>query len=109
MTKKQANTESNTMLNKKVNTNLEGKVSGYIVWRQDWEESELGWGVRPDGYSLHLTQEQAKRFAKEYWSTMPRDVPSEYSRESGSPYKTLVNNKTYEEITTSRYGVRKWR
>ena len=34
---------------------------------QYWEESERGWGVRPDGCSLHLTEADRKQFIKEYW------------------------------------------
>ncbi len=92
-------------MTERIETDLEGKVEGYIVWRQDWEESERDWGVRPDGYSLHLTTEDATAFAREYWKRMPREVPDEYSRESGRPYKTLVGKKVYSEVKASRNGV----
>ena len=50
------------------------------VWCQLWEESEKGWGVRPDGYSLHSNQEDVKKYIKEYWDGMPKQTPDEYSR-----------------------------
>ncbi len=54
---------------------------------QKWEETESGWGVRPDGYSLHLSEEDRKEFVKQYWASMPAGpAPDEYSRESGSAY-----------------------
>lgn len=78
------------------------------VYRLDWEESEKGWGERPDGYSLHLTNEDVKEFVKEYWNTMPDEVPEEYSRPFGSPYVINVDNTTYETIKTSRNGIRRY-
>lgn len=50
---------------------------------QKWEESEEGWGVRPDGFSLHLTKEGLKRYINEYWDSMPEEIPAEYSRPCG--------------------------
>ena len=41
------------------------------VIKQLWEESERGWGIRPDGYSLHLNNEDRKQFIKEYWALLP--------------------------------------
>lgn len=98
---------------KRINTDLEGKVSGYAVWRQDWDESEAGWGIRPDGYSLHLTNEQAKAYVAAYWREEKERnpsgaVPHEYSRECGDPYKVLVDKKTYEEIKASKGGIREY-
>jgi len=97
----------------RVNTTLEGKVSGYAVWCQEWEESERGWGVRPDGYSLHLTSEQAKTYVDEYWREEKKSnpsgrVPEEYSRECGAPYKIIVDKKTYDTIKASKSGVREY-
>lgn len=80
------------------------------VVRQDWMESERGWGQRPDGYSLHRTAEDCKRFIKEYWSRMPpRDQfgnpPDEYSFPSGEPFVVDVDQKTYDEVCASDCGV----
>lgn len=55
------------------------------VVKQNWEESELGWGVRPDGYSLHLNAEDRNSFVTEYWDRMPNETPVEYSRPAGEP------------------------
>lgn len=91
----------------KQTTNLEGKVGGHIVWRQEWLESERGWGVRPDGYSLHLTDADVSAFVRDYWETMPNTAPDEYSRPSGDPYTTLVDNDMYQRIKESRNGIRR--
>lgn len=81
-----------------------------------WEESERGWGVRPDGYSLHLTMEDVSKFIKAYWKTMPDNPPSEYSRPASEPKTVLVDAKTYKEVVRSqRYhgmrgdGAKVWR
>lgn len=51
-----------------------------IVVVQRWEESERGWGVRPDGYSIHPDIAARNQYVKEYWATMPNEIPDEYSR-----------------------------
>lgn len=50
-----------------------------IVYATQWIESERGWGQRPDGFSLHLTKQNADEYIKAYWDSMPDAVPDEYS------------------------------
>jgi hypothetical protein len=80
----------------------------YPVVIVKWEESELGWGVRPDGYSLHLTVGDSKAFIDDYWKSMPDEVPEEYSRPSLSSNATAVDvdEKTYKKIKKSKNGIR---
>ena len=78
------------------------------VVRLDWEESEKGWGVRPDGCSLHLTTRDCKNFVKEYWARMPEETPDEYSRPSGEPFQAYVDKQTYEQIKKSKNGIRRY-
>ncbi len=73
---------------------------------QKWEESERGWGTRPDGYSLHLTEEDRKEYIKYYWSQMPKEIPEEYSRLSGTPYCADVDDNIVDEVESSKNGVR---
>ena len=73
---------------------------------QKWEESERGWSTRPDGYSLHITEEQLKTFIKEYWDRMPNETPDEYSRPDGTPYTAEVNFETFKKVLESKNGVR---
>ena len=76
---------------------------------QKWEESERGWGIRPDGYSLHLNEEDRKQYIEDYWDRMPDEVPDEYERPSGEPYITTVDDETLEEIKNSKSGIRRYR
>ena len=73
-----------------------------IVVCQKWEESERGWGTRPDGYSLHLTESSRQAFCQEYWDKMPQFAPDEYSREDGRPYFVKVTEKVFTEIKKSK-------
>lgn len=68
---------------------------------QKWEESEANWGVRSDGYSLHLGEDDRKRFVAEYWDSMPDSTPAEYSRPSGEPYRCIVDKKTFTALRTT--------
>lgn len=76
------------------------------VFRVDWLESEFGFGTRPDGYSLHLSEEDSEEFIKEYWTTMPKEVPDEYTRPNCRAYRYEVEDKVYEEIKKSKNGIR---
>lgn len=81
------------------------------VYCQLWEESEQGWGVRPDGYSLHLTADAAKAYIDTYWKEQKKrepEVPHEYSRPSGTPFLTEVDGNTYEAVKASKNGTRSY-
>lgn len=73
---------------------------------QKWEESERGWGQRPDGFSLHMTDTDREAYIKDYWARQPREVPDEYSRPEGTPYATEVDAETYAQVKASKYGIR---
>lgn len=82
-----------------------------VVFCQQWEESEAGWGVRPDGYSLHLSLDDAKQYIKDYWDDQPEGpAPAEYSRPCGEPYACHVAPEVYAELQekADNHGVRFW-
>lgn len=81
------------------------KERKHEIVAQDWEESERGWGVRPDGASLHQNASDLERFVKKYWNGMPDAVPDEYSRPSGDYYILLVPESVYNEVKASEYGI----
>lgn len=80
------------------------------IIHQLWEESERGWGVRPDGYSHHLSYQDRSVFIKEYWDSMPDEVPDEYSRSSGDLKEVQVSSEDYAKLVEARqrgrYGLR---
>lgn len=69
---------------------------------QDWEESERGWGTRPDGFTLHLTQEAHKAFVEAFWKRQKEicgpTAPDEYTRTSGEPKLVQVSEKIYRKL-----------
>ncbi len=78
------------------------------VVKQDWDESERGWGIRPDGCSLHLTDKHKEEYIKEHWDEMPDEVPHEYSRLGGSAKLIEVSDELHEKVASSKNGVRLW-
>ena len=83
-----------------------------IVWIQKWEESERGWGQRPDGYTLHLEFEDINLFVQEMRDNEakagygPGNAPDEYSRPCGRPYQTKVTeDKILKRLAASEHGV----
>ncbi|MFC1753841.1 hypothetical protein ACFL96_10700 [Thermoproteota archaeon] len=71
-----------------------------------WEESERGWGTRPDGCSLHLTHLDFDTYLDAYWKRMPDTAPDEYERPAGDPVPVYVTKKLYQEIKESENGIR---
>lgn len=82
------------------------------LWCQKWEETERGWGTRPDGYTLHLTKAcitgfvQAIRDNEAKLGYGSHNVPDEYSRPAGAPYLTETEDDIlYEKVIASAWGV----
>lgn len=86
----------------------EPKPKRFPVVVQKWEETERGWGCRPDGWTMHLTEEDRAAFVKEFWARQRKllgeETPYEYTRESGSPYIMDVDEETYEKVRASKNG-----
>lgn len=77
-----------------------------VVVVQKWEESERGWGTRPDGYSIHPSHAARDSFVTDYWEKMPDEVPDEYSRPCGTSYVAEVSEEVYEELKKAGHGLR---
>ena len=81
---------------------------------QHWIESERGWGQRPDGFSLHISEEARIRYIKEYEDTLPTEVPDIYDRPAGRPVEIEISDDVFNSFFTgketdgesSRYFVR---
>jgi len=66
---------------------------------QEWEESERGWGVRPDGCSIHLTNEDLNDYIKYVYDTRNTDyIPDEYDRISGEPNRVSISDEIMEDL-----------
>jgi hypothetical protein len=73
---------------------------------QLWEEAEAGWGTRPDGYSIHLKEEDRITYQNAYGEylveTYGRSAPPEYDRMFGEPFEKLVTNEEFDELMKKR-------
>jgi len=69
---------------------------------QKWEESEYepGWGVsvRPDGCSLHTSENELSKYVKKYWDSMPDETPDIYSRPDGDGVWCEVSLDFFREV-----------
>lgn len=68
------------------------------VWIQEWEESERGWGTRPDGFTVHRQKEDIDKFVeamrKDEMRGRPKGyIPDEYSRPCGEPFKMEITDR----------------
>ena len=88
------------------------------LWVQRWEESEHGWGTRPDGCWIYPTKESAisdtikleKSMRKAEAIGKPAGyVPDEYSRPLGEPELMEVSAKIAKEVAVKgRCGLFDW-
>lgn len=76
---------------------------------QVWEETERGWGSRPDGCSLHLTNEQLKKYIDNFYINQRAKFgygADEYNRAIGNPFLVIVSYETFDYIRHSDNGIR---
>ncbi len=72
----------------------------------NWEEYESGWGVRPDGCSLHLTKTDCQNYLKEQ---KLKETSNEYSRPAGKPVIAYVTPLIYKKIKENHGTLRIWK
>lgn len=74
------------------------------VLLQFWEESERGWGVRPDGASLHINVESYRKYLNNIYDSRRdiQDVPNEYNRVVGSVIETVVSDDIYNMLLSEK-------
>ena len=74
------------------------------VLLQYWEESERGWGVRPDGASLHKDMVSHKEYVDRIYDAREFEnvVPDEYDRVVGDPILISVNDDLYNLILENK-------
>ena len=67
---------------------------------QNWEESERGWGTRPDGFTIHIDKDQHAKYVAWYYKTFNNksSAPDEYTRVCGDPIEVEVSDELYDRI-----------
>jgi hypothetical protein len=74
------------------------KPSIFSLYAIEWEESERGWGVRPDGFSLHSSIEESEKYLKDFFARQPKEVPDEYSRPVGTAKLIEVSESLHDYV-----------
>lgn len=70
---------------------------------QRWEESERGWGVRPDGASLHINQKYHKNYIDSIYECRDsKNIPDEYERTSGPIVEAYIEDDLYERLVSKK-------
>lgn len=92
---------------KKVSTQkvITKKPTTFVLHAIEWEESERGWGTRPDGFSFHRSQEEATKYLKEFFAKQPKEVPDEYSRPINSNAKLIEVSEGLHNYVLSKGSV----
>lgn len=68
---------------------------------QLWEESERGWGVRPDGCSIHLDDTELKNYLDNIYNNRGYEVPNEYDRTVGDSIECFISDNLYNKLLES--------
>jgi len=69
---------------------------------QLWEESERGWGVRPDGCSLHIDLTERDNYLKSVYDDRGDEVPYEYDRIVGGALSVFVDDALFGSLTEEK-------
>ncbi len=74
------------------------------VIMQLWEESERGWGVRPDGCSLHVDTIERNNYVDNIYKKREQDltIPSEYDKIVGIGVDIFVDDDIFKKIISER-------
>ena len=67
---------------------------------QRWEESERGWGVRPDGCSIHLNLDFHKSYLRDIYNIRQHEalVPDEYDRIIGYVCECFISDSVFQLV-----------
>lgn len=84
------------------------ELGPHVAVCQKWEESEQGWGVRPDGFSLHVSVDGLTSYIAEHWAGMPDETPPEYSRPSGESYPVGIASSVMAMLVEGGGSARFW-
>ena len=75
-----------------------------------WTESERGWGTRPDGFSVHVSAEEALQYVERHWASFPSGrAPDEYDRpDSEKPFGVVLQDAAFARLLKEKKSVRLW-
>lgn len=80
----------------------------FTVWGISWTEYESGWGCRPDGWSLHRSQDALKQYLIDYRKSLSKEVPHEYSAPDSEDGKLIVVSEELYKSIHKKTNMRMW-
>lgn len=75
----------------------------YLPWKHNCILSKELENYVPDGCSLHLTEEDAKKFVESYYSMFSSELHSSYPKPAGKPINVWVNSEIYELLSRTDF------
>lgn len=76
---------------------MKNKISGYPAVVASWTEIEKGWGMRPDGISIHLDDESYLQYCQ-WIEEINKDFPNEYSVPEDKN-SVLISEELFNQIS----------
>ena len=74
----------------------------FVLYYLAWEESEKGWGTRPDGFSLHVSEEDGRKYVKAYNDSLPSAVADTYSRPATGTYHIVEVSESLQAYAMTK-------
>ena len=67
---------------------------------QIWEESERGWGTRPDGCSMHIDLKERENYIQTIYDSRKSEtsIPDEYERIVGEGVEAFIEDSLYNLV-----------
>ena len=64
---------------------------------QLWEESERGFGTRPDGCSIHIDSDNRNNYIKSIYDSRKDEVPNIYDKIIGSELEAFIDDELFKK------------
>lgn len=78
------------------------KISGYSAILVGWIESERGWGIRSNGYSVHISEDVCEEYKKKHIDEtiklFGREAPEIYTRPLSKSKKILIDEDLFAQL-----------
>lgn len=67
---------------------------------QIWEESERGFGTRPDGCSVHIDSKEREKYIRSIYESRNSDesIPNEYDRIVGEGIEAFIEDGLFDLV-----------
>jgi hypothetical protein len=72
-----------------------------------WTERERGFGQRPDGLSVHVSEQEARNYVARHFASMPSEAPDEYEQpDSDIPFGVVLQDAAFARLLAEKKSMR---